>query len=298
MNTKEKDDNNIKVPVFVGGIIRNREGNIFLAKGKKFDGKYIFPGGKVQEGETLEQAAIREIKEETKMDVVIEDKLRFGEFINRKEKAYAGKRFVLCEFVFSYAGDESEIALNEEYEEGSGGWFAPQDALALDLGGDIKDVLEVYQTYLEQKEAFNGWKRSLADFENYKKRQELFGRELADRAVENAVVDLLPVADNLLSSLEHVPDTHKDDPWVMGLTYIHKQLEDIFKNMGVEEVVVQTGDTFNPEIHEAIENPQDKKEEKEDGENQEGEKIEKVMQKGYRYKDRVIRPARVVVSQE
>jgi molecular chaperone GrpE (heat shock protein) len=287
------------------GIIVNEEGKLFLAEGKKFGNKYILPGGKSESGESLEMAIKREILEETNMEVEIEKPLFFSEIRNRKEKIYKGRHLLLCDFLLKYSGDGSEIELNEEYTENFG-WFTPEEALKLHLEEGAKEIVQILKEYQEKEESLMGWKRCLADFENFKKRQENMGRDLAGRAVESFVGQILPVLDNLTSSLDHVPEKHKSDPWVVGLTYIHKQLEDILRDNGVEEIAVQSGDVFDPQVHEAIQSTENEKQttdrvkEDQDGQEdgkKEGMRIEKVIQKGYLFQDRLIRPARVHVTQ-
>lgn len=302
---KKKED--IKVEIFSGGIIRNDEGKLFFARGKKFDGKYIFPGGSIQEGETAEEAAVREVKEETNMDVVVEDQLRFGEFINRKEKAYAGQRFFLCDFVLKYEGDGSEIVLNEEYEKDSGKWFTLEESLELDFGGNVKEVVEAYKALLEREYALEGWRRSVAEFENYKKSKMNLEQDLAGRAIEEFAYKLLPVVDNFHASTDHIPEDQKDGGWVQGIMYIQKQLTQVLSDMNVVEIEANVGDVFDPEVHEAVEvtddkqsTINDKEDETENGkrktDNNNKNIIKKVLVKGYKRGDRVIRPARVTVG--
>lgn len=308
----KKENENIQrvIPVAVG-IILNEEGKLFLAEGKKFGNKYILPGGKSDPGESLEDAVKREILEETNMAVEVIRPFYFDEILNRKEKVYKGGHFVLCDFILKYSGDGSEIQLNEEYTERYG-WFTLEEALKLNLEKGAKEIVNILKEYQEMQESLAGWRRCLADFENFKKRQGDMGRDLADRAIGNFVEQTLPVLDNLSSSLDHVPDSHKDDPWVMGLTYIHKQFEGILRDNGVEEVVVQIGETFDPTLHEAVESIEDTKhktnrdlekketesgkDKEEDASESESHKIKQVIQKGYRFNGRVLRPARVTVE--
>jgi molecular chaperone GrpE len=92
----------------------------------------------------------------------------------------------------------------------------------------------------------------------------------------------LPVLDNFEASLAHVPEERKENGWVEGIIHIKRQIEDILKSNGIEEIVVKVGDQFNPEIHEAVAG--------------EGEKVKKILQKGYRLNGRIIRPTKVEVE--
>ncbi|MEI7425884.1 MAG: nucleotide exchange factor GrpE [Candidatus Moraniibacteriota bacterium] len=141
----------------------------------------------------------------------------------------------------------------------------------------------------KEEEYLLGWKRCLADFENYKKRQQENQKSLGEYLKEDSALQILPVIDNFRSATEHVPEEQKEVPWVTGIMYIQKQLEDILKENGVTEMEVKIGDEFNPSLHEAIaDNTKDEKEF--------SNKIARVILKGYKLGEKVIRPARVVVE--
>jgi molecular chaperone GrpE len=106
----------------------------------------------------------------------------------------------------------------------------------------------------------------------------------------------LPVLDNFHASTDHVPEDQKDGAWVTGIMHIQKQLEDTLKELGAEEISVQIGDELDPEKHEAIEDTERGVQDEDDKNRQDDGKIEKIVQKGYMFGGRVIRPARVIVS--
>jgi molecular chaperone GrpE len=135
------------------------------------------------------------------------------------------------------------------------------------------------------------WKRTVADFENYKKRQAENLKDTIAYANTNLILEILPVIDNFHASTEHIPEEQKDNPWVTGIMYIQKQLEKVLEDNGVSEIVVKTGDDFNPETMEAVkqEESSKKKEESDD-------KVKKVLMKGYKIDGKVIRAARVTVE--
>lgn len=133
-------------------------------------------------------------------------------------------------------------------------------------------------------------KRIQADFENYKKRVKNDERELYGHLSGQIVTDLIPVLDNLHAAIGHVPAEAADSPWVTGITYIEKQFEDVLANYGVVPMTVNPGDAFDPTRHEALDHKAA------EGEEATQLKIEKVVQKGYQIKDRIVRPAKVIVS--
>lgn len=150
--------------------------------------------------------------------------------------------------------------------------------------GEEENWQEKAQEYLD------GWKRSQADFENYRKRQAEEKKDLIAYGNINLILDILPVIDNFYASTGHIPEDQKDSPWVTGIMHIRKQLEQVLADKGVSEIPVKSGDEFDPEIHEAIEDKSDKKTE-------ELKNIVKtVVQKGYKMDSRIIRPARVIVE--
>lgn len=150
-----------------------------------------------------------------------------------------------------------------------------------------EELIRTAEKYLDN------WKRCQADFENYKKDKEKKMGEFRKFANMDIIMQTLPIIDNFESSLAHIPENEKESPWVQGILHIKKQLEDILKSDGVKEIEVKEGDEFNPEIHEAIKQEVGS-EELEVGKLE--NKIKKVMQKGYKIEDKIIRPTRVVVK--
>lgn len=141
--------------------------------------------------------------------------------------------------------------------------------------------------------------RVQADFENYRKRQQESQKELGGYLIEKLVLDIVPVLDNFRSATMHVPPEQKDSPWVVGIQYIEKQLEDVVKSNGVEVIETKEGDAFDPTIHEAVSSEATNQEsgiENQDEAKEETHTIVKVLQKGFRLGGKVIRPAKVTVS--
>lgn len=158
-----------------------------------------------------------------------------------------------------------------------------------------EDVEDVNEREEKAQEYLDGWKRCQADFENYKKRQAKLHADLAQYSNQNLILEIFPVIDNFQASLEHIPEDQKESPWVVGVTHIQKQLENILAQNGVAEIPAKEGDEFNPEIHEAV-HQKTGSSERETGKKPDGGEINKVLQKGYKIGDRVLRPVRVVVE--
>lgn len=154
------------------------------------------------------------------------------------------------------------------------------------------------------EEYLGDWKRTQAEFENYKKRQASQQKELAGHLIEKLVQGIIPVLDNFRQATEHVPEKEKGSPWVTGIQYIEKQLESVLLDNGIEPIAVEVGDRFDPSIHEAIgqtarikphshgEQSREVAFEKEEQLNV----VTQVLHKGYKFGTRVVRPARVIVN--
>jgi len=137
----------------------------------------------------------------------------------------------------------------------------------------------------ERDEYLNDLKRVAADFENYRKRVARDQEGLVARAHERLVKELLPVLDDLERSLEAAAQ-HEEAKLEEGVRLVHRELVEALAREGLVEV--ETDGQFDPHVHEAL---LSQPSEQEDG------SVIEVLQKGYRLGDRVLRPARVVVSQ-
>jgi len=137
----------------------------------------------------------------------------------------------------------------------------------------------------ERDEYLNDLKRVAADFENYRKRVARDQEGLVARAHERLVKELLPVLDDLERALEAAAQ-HEEAKLEEGVRLVHRELVEALAREGLVEV--ETDGHFDPHVHEALlSQPSDQ----DDG------AVLEVLQKGYRLGDRVLRPARVVVSQ-
>jgi molecular chaperone GrpE len=136
----------------------------------------------------------------------------------------------------------------------------------------------------ERDEHLDDLKRVAAEFENYRKRVARDQASLAARAHERLVKELLPVLDDLERALEAC-DSERGRV-EEGVRLVHRALQEALGKEGLVEI--ETNGNFDPHVHEAL---LSQPSEQDDG------TILEVLQKGYRLGDRVLRPARVVVSQ-
>ena len=148
---------------------------------------------------------------------------------------------------------------------------------------DLEERLALLEK--ERDEYLADLQRVAADFENYRKRVAREQESLVARAHERLMKELLPVLDDLERALR-AAEEHEEAKLEEGVRLVHRELEEALSKEGLVEI--ETDGKFDPHVHEALlSQPSDK---------DEGEIIE-VLQKGYRLGDRVLRPARVVISQ-
>ncbi|MBV6403012.1 MAG: Protein GrpE [Anaerolineales bacterium] len=134
-------------------------------------------------------------------------------------------------------------------------------------------------------ESVEGWQRSQADFQNYRKRVER-DNEMTFLSMKSDIVKkMLPVLDDLERALQNRP---ADDAWASGIELIARKLQNILDVEGVKRIEA-TGAEFDPRFHEAISH--------EHNEDFESGHVIEVVQNGYMLGERVIRPALVRVAQ-
>ena len=136
----------------------------------------------------------------------------------------------------------------------------------------------------ERDEAVDRWKRTAADFDNFRKRALRERQDLVTLANERLVQDLLPILDDLERALEAAAQ-HQEAQLEEGVRLTHRALAALLERNGVKEI--ETGAKFDPHVHEALLT--------QPSEAEEGSVID-VVQKGYTLGERVVRPARVVVA--
>jgi molecular chaperone GrpE len=143
---------------------------------------------------------------------------------------------------------------------------------------------ELASLQAERDELFDRLQRLAAEFDNFRKRSAREAAATIERANERLVKELLPVLDDLGRALE-AAEEHEGAKLEEGVRLVHRSLADLLAKEGLAEI--DTEGQFDPHVHEALlSQPSDAAE---------GDVIE-VVQKGYTLGDKVLRPARVVVS--
>lgn len=154
----------------------------------------------------------------------------------------------------------------------------------LDKKADAK--AEAYKEQIEQLE--DRVKRQMAEFENFRKRTDREKQAMFDTGARSIIEKILPVVDNFERGLATVSEENKEDPFVDGMNRIYKQLLTELEAMGVAPIEA-VGCEFDPNLHNAV--MQVESEEYESG------IIAQELQKGYTYRDTVVRHSMVAVVQ-
>ena len=129
-------------------------------------------------------------------------------------------------------------------------------------------------------------KRQMAEFDNFRKRTEKEKSSMYEMGARSVVEKILPVIDNFERGLDTVPEDEKDSPFTEGMRMIYKQLMTELENIGVKPIEA-LGTEFNPDFHNAV--MQVESEEYESG------MVAQELQKGYMYRDSVVRHSMVAV---
>ena len=132
-------------------------------------------------------------------------------------------------------------------------------------------------------------RRQMAEFENFRKRSEKEKSQMFDMGARSIIEKVLPVVDNFERGLAAVPEEQKDDAFVTGMDKIYKQLMTELDAIGVKPIEA-LGQEFNPDLHNAV--MQVESEEYDPG------VVAQELQKGYTYKDTVVRHSMVAVVSE
>src|SRR6056297_1741421 len=133
------------------------------------------------------------------------------------------------------------------------------------------------------KEINNKLLRLQADFLNYKTRTEKEKVKHYNDAIEDLVCEMLPIMDNFERAMENLDS---DENLLQGVEMILNQLKNLLKKYGVEEIDA-LGKKFDPNLHHGVSTEESEKEE---------DTVIEVFQKGYKLKNKIIRPSMVKIS--
>ena len=173
-----------------------------------------------------------------------------------------------------FADDDGEVEILEvlDPDDEGGGAFA---------GGEDEEVAALRREIADLRDRSM---RTLADFDNYRKRSERERRDAVRYAASAPLGDLLEVVDNLSRALAAGGSA---DDLKTGVEMTLRQLEEVLRRHGIEPVAA-SGQRFDPAVHEAVSRLEDP--------DVETPTVVEELQRGYRLHERLLRPARVVVA--
>lgn len=179
------------------------------------------------------------------------------------------------------ASEEEEIQTDDTPEKGE----SRADKKASKKQTKLDKKAEAAKEQIAQLE--DKVKRQLAEFENFRNRTEKEKQAMFETGAKSVIEKILPVVDNFERGLATVPEEKKEDPFVDGMNRIYRQLLTELENMGVKPIEA-LGQEFDPNLHNAV--MQVESDEYESG------VIAQELQKGYTYRDNVVRHSMVAVA--
>ena len=162
---------------------------------------------------------------------------------------------------------EKECSKNAEYDDSK----APKKDKKDEQIADLTDKLT----------------RQMAEFDNYRKRTEKEKSAMYEIGAKDVIEKILPIVDNFERGFATVAEEEKENPFVQGMDKVYKQLMTMLEGLGVKPIEALEQE-FNPDLHHAVMHVEDE----EAGENV----IVEEFQKGYMYRDSVVRYSMVKVA--
>lgn len=178
--------------------------------------------------------------------------------------------------------EKTEESLNDAQDtEDKKSLFKKKGKSAKTLEIELKKAKEECDEYKDR------YQRLMAEFENARKRNAKETGRMYDMGAKDILEKLLPIVDNFERGLETATKEEKETPFVQGIDKIYKQLITVLENVGVTAMEAE-GKEFNPDFHNAVMHVENE----ELGENV----VATELQKGYMYKDMVLRHSMVTVA--
>jgi molecular chaperone GrpE len=179
-----------------------------------------------------------------------------------------------------------ESEAEETPEENVGQASGPTPEAELEAVPTLEELQkQLAESQSQAVEYMDGWQRSVAEFQNYRRRVEAEKAEMYQMAAGNIIKRYLPILDDMERAMEARPP---DLAWANGIELIFRKLQTILEAEGVKRIEAE-GQKFDPNFHEAIS--------QEPAEGVESGTVLTVIRNGYMLGERVIRPAMVRVAQ-
>jgi molecular chaperone GrpE len=185
---------------------------------------------------------------------------------------------------------QAELARQELARLAAGGAIASDGGKAAGKGraGAAASGPSIAELEKERDDYLAALQRERAEFTNYKRRTAEEREQMAGLAAEGLIRKVLALADDFDLAVEHRPTSGVDDGWVEGIAAIDRKLRQLLESEGVTAIEAAAGVAFDPREHEAIVNVPNT--------GRPGGEIVEELRRGYRLRDRVIRPALVAVA--
>lgn len=178
--------------------------------------------------------------------------------------------------------EQTEVSVKEEKEE------KPKGKKTSRRGSNVKALeMEIEKQKEIAAEYQDKYKRLLAEFENARNREAKEATKMYDIGAKEVLEKLLPVVDNFERALQTIPEEDKERAFEQGVDKIYKQLMVSLEELGVEPMNAE-GKEFNPDLHNAVLHIED--------ETLDENVVVEEMQKGYLYKEMVLRYSMVKVA--
>lgn len=195
-------------------------------------------------------------------------------------KHYKGHEYKILN-VGKNSNNKKEVVVYQDLADENKVWVRPEKEFLEDVKLDGQKISR-FKLIGEDKDGFQSmYLRALADYQNLLKRTASEKEEFAKFANEQIILEIIPVYDNLKTSILHSDDEVSKNGWLEGIKYIIKQFKDVLNNLGVEELQTE-GKKFDHHTMEAIEGK--------------GERVKKEVRAGYKLKGKLIVPARVILE--
>ncbi|MGQ9518359.1 MAG: nucleotide exchange factor GrpE, partial [Anaerolineae bacterium] len=159
------------------------------------------------------------------------------------------------------------------------------EAIATEEVAELRRQLE--ETQAKADEYLDQWRRSVAEFSNFRKRMERDRQEFQKTATTDFLKRLLPVVDDMERAFAHLPAELASHEWIIGMQMVYQKLLDLLYQEGLQPIEAENS-RFDPLFHEAV--SYEESPDHEDG------AIIGVVRRGYRLGERVLRPAQVRVA--
>jgi molecular chaperone GrpE len=176
---------------------------------------------------------------------------------------------------------EEEIIIEETAD-------TSEEAISKDEQETNIESSEIEQLKQEKDELYQRLLRLQAEYDNFRKRTQKEKEANLKYKSQDVVTELLPAVDNFERALQVEIKDESAAKFVEGMQMVYRQLKDALLKQGVEEIQGE-GELFDPHLHQAVMQVEE--------EGYESNIVVEVLQRGYKLKDRVIRPAMVKVNQ-